>query len=139
MTTDNLKSFLEKTRQALFDSDFDALAQNCVMPLVVYSPAGVLVIKDRDHFLAVSSAYRAALADHPITQGKCDIISLDPMRNRRTRVTAHWTEMDANSTPLVSSKIRYFLLMPRPELWMIEMLEYLEMPIPLETAERIIH
>ena len=139
MSADSLQSFLERTRQALFDNDFDALAQYCIMPLVVYSPAGVLVIKDRDHFLAVSSAYRAALAAHPITQAKCVIINRDPMRNRRTRVTAHWTEMDAKSTPLVSSTIRYFLLKPEPGHWMIEMLEYLEMPIPIETAERIIH
>ncbi|MGI9395187.1 MAG: hypothetical protein ACR2OY_11120 [Boseongicola sp.] len=139
MTTDNLKPFLHETREALFDGDLDALAQNCVLPLVVYSPAGVLVIKDREHFLAVSEAYRQALAEHPITQGSCVIVSLDPMRNRRTRVTAHWTDMDSNNTPLVSSTIRYFLLMPSPNVWKIEMLEYLEIPIPIETAERIIH
>ena len=139
LSEDNLKAFLELSRQALFEYDFDTLSDCFVLPLVVYSPAGVLVVKDQDHFREVSGAYRAALAEHPIAHGRCDILEREPMRNRRTRVTAHWTEMDSKHTPLVTSTIRYFLLMPKPDFWMIEMLEYLEIPIPIETAERIIH
>ena len=139
MSTDNLISFLEETRKALFENDFEALSKYIIMPLVVYSPAGVLVVKDLEHFLAVSSSYREALAVHAITHGKCTILERDPMRNRRTRVTAHWTELDAEDTPLVTSTIRYFIWMPKPDRWMIEMLEYLEIPIPIEAVERIIH
>jgi len=132
-------SVLQETRQAFFDGDLEVLAKYFVWPLVVYSPAGVLVVKDQDQFQIVSGQFREALAEHPITHGTCVILKRDPMRNRRTRVTAHWTELDAEDTPLVTSTIRYFLLMPKPHFWMIEMLEYLEIPIPIEIAERIVH
>ncbi len=139
LTEDNLKMFLEQTRQAFFDGDLEALAKYFVWPLVVYSPAGVLVVKDQEQFRIVSGQYLAALAEYSIVGGNCVIPNREPMRNRRTQVTAHWTELAADGSPVVTSTIRYFLLMPEEGLWRIEMLEYLEIPIPLETAERIVH
>jgi hypothetical protein len=139
LTEDNISPYLEQTRQALFDGDLEALAKYFVWPLVVYSPAGVLVVKDQDQFLSVSSQYLAALTEHAIDRGTCVILNQEPMQNRRTRVTAHWTELTADGSPVVTSTIRYFLLLPEDGLWRIEMLEYLEIPIPIETVERIIH
>ena len=139
LTEDNLKAFLEQTRQAFFDGDLEALAKYFVWPLVVYSPAGVLVVKDQEQFLIVSGQYLAALVEHAIERGTCVILKREPMRNRRTRVTAHWTELTADGSPVVTSTIRYFLLMPADGLWRIEMMDYLEIPLPIETVERIIH
>jgi len=131
--------FLGQTRQAFFNGDMEALAKYFVWPLVVYSPAGVLVVKDQDQFLIVSGQFLAALEEYAIVSGTCVILKREPMRNRRTRVTAHWTELTADGLPVVTSTIRYFLLMPEEGLWRIEMMEYLEIPIPIETAERIVH
>jgi hypothetical protein len=56
----NLKAFLQQTRQAFFDGDLEALSKYFIWPLVVYSPAGVLVVKDQAQFLIVSGQYLAA-------------------------------------------------------------------------------
>ncbi len=139
MTEESIKPFLERTREAFFGGDLKALAEYFVWPLVVYSPVGVLVIKDQDQFVAVSGQFLAALAEYSIASGTCVILEREPMRNRRTRVTVHWTELTADGSPVATSTIRYFLLMPEEGIWRIEMMEYLEIPIPIETAERIVH
>ncbi|MEK6216944.1 MAG: hypothetical protein N2B03_06955 [Boseongicola sp.] len=96
-------------------------------------------MKDQDQFLVVSGQFLAALAEYAIESGTCVILKREPICNRRTRVTAHWTELTADGSPVVTSTIRYFLLITSDNLWRIEMMEYLEIPIPIETAERIIH
>ena len=134
-----MKRFLTEVRDALFKADYDALAQYCAVPLVVYSAAGVVAIKDREEIKLLADKYHQLLSAFPITHGECRIVQRDPTVNQRLRVTARWDEVGADNTPLTSSLVRYFLYEKAPNTWLIEMLEYLEMAVSVEDAERIIH
>jgi hypothetical protein len=136
---DPLKDFLKSVRNAFFERDFDALSRFCAKPLVVYSAAGVVTLKDRNALVALADRYRQLLASHPITHGDCRIVQHDQTVNKRLRVTARWDEFGADNAPLTSSLVRYFLVETGPNAWLIEMMEYLEMAVSLEDAERILH
>lgn len=109
------------------------------MPLVVYSAAGVVTLKDNEALTRIANRYREVLNSFPITHGECRIVQHDHTINHRLRVTARWDEFGADNTPLTSSLVRYFLVEKGPNEWLIEMLEYIEMAVSLEDAERIIH
>lgn len=109
------------------------------MPLVVYSAAGVVTLKDRDALATLADRYRQVFVNLPITHGECRIVQHDATVNQRLRVTARWDEFGADNAPLTSSLVRYFLIEKGPNVWLIEMLEYLEMAVSIEDAERIIH
>ena len=139
MLDDPLKRFLQEVRDAFFEEDYDALSRHCAVPLVVYSAAGVVSIKDREEIRLLADRYRQILSAFPITHGECRIVQRDPTVNQRMRVTARWDEFCADNTPQTSSLVRYFLYEKAPGVWLIEMLEYLEMAVTVEDAERIIH
>ena len=136
---ETLLQFLKGVRNALFNEDFDTLSQFCVLPLVVYSAAGVATIKDHEELKSVADRYRQVLSAYPITHGDCRIVQRDPPVNQRCRVTARWNEYSADNTLQTSSLVRYFLIEIKPGDWLIEMLEYLEMAVSIEDAERILH
>ena len=139
MLDDPLKQYLNRVRDALFSEDFDTLSHHCVVPLVVYSAAGVVTIKDRDELKRLATRYRQALSAFPITHGECQIVQRDPVVNNRFRVTARWDDFSEDNTLQTSSLVMYFLFVASPDIWLIEMLEYLEMSVSLEDAERILH
>lgn len=139
MLDDPLKQFLQKVRSAFFKEDFEALSRFCAMPLVVYSAAGVVTLKDRAALIRIAGRYRDIIADFPITHGECRIVQHDATVNHRLRVTARWDEFGSDNKPLTSSLVRYFLIEKGPNQWLIEMLEYLEMAVSIEDAKRIIH
>ena len=136
---DALKKFLKTVRNALFNEDFETLTHHCVVPLVVYSAAGVVTIKDREELTRLAIRFRKALSAFPITHGMCQIVQRGPVVNNRFHVTARWDEFGEDEALLTSSLVRYFLIVSSPDVWMIEMLEYLEMPVSLEDAEHILH
>ncbi|MEO9823786.1 MAG: hypothetical protein ABJF50_05115 [Paracoccaceae bacterium] len=136
---DTLMQFLKGVRNALFTEDFDTLSQFCVVPLVVYSAAGVVTIKDREELKSMADQYRQLLSAYPITHGDCRVVQRDQSVNHRFRVTARWNEYSEDNTLQTSSLVRYFLIETAPDTWLIEMLEYLEMAVSIEDAERIIH
>ncbi|NNE87843.1 MAG: hypothetical protein HKN27_07180 [Silicimonas sp.] len=136
---DPLKNFLKEVRDAFFVEDYDALSRHCALPLVVYSAAGVVAIKDHDEIKLFADRYHQILSAFPITRSECRIVQRDPAVNQRMRVTARWDEFGEDNTPLTSSLVRYFLYEKEPNVWLIEMLEYLEMAVSMEDAERIIH
>jgi hypothetical protein len=136
---DPLKCFLQEVRDAFFKEDYHALSRHCAVPLVVYSTAGVVAIKDHEEIRLLANRYRQLLSAFPITHGVCRIVQRDPTVNQRLRVTARWDEFSADNTPQTSSLVRYFLYEKSPGVWLIEMLEYLEMAVTVEDAERIIH
>ena len=136
---DPLKEFLQKVRSAFFAGDFETLSRYCAMPLVVYSAAGVVTITDSDALTRLADRYRQVFINLPITHGECRIVQHDATVNHRLRVTARWDEFGEGNKPLTSSLVRYFLVEKGPNIWLIEMLEYLEMAISVEDAERILH
>ncbi len=139
MLDEPLKEFLRSVRNAFFNGDFETLSCFCAMPLVVYSSAGVVTLKDREALAGLADRYRQILSSFPISHGACRIVQHDPVVNRRLRVTARWDEFAKDNTPLTSSLVRYFLIETGQSEWQIEMLEYLEMAVSIEDAQRIIH
>lgn len=139
MLDEPLTEFLRSVRFAFFEEDFETLSRFCAMPLVVYSSAGVVTIKDKDALSDLAHRYRQVFSTYPISHGACRIVQHDPVVNRRLRVTARWDEFAADNTPLTSSLVRYFLIETGTNDWQIEMLEYLEMAVSIEDVQRILH
>lgn len=134
-----LKEFLLEVQKMFLDHDIEALQTRFVLPLVVYSAAGVLVLKDADGFLDHAERYLQALLAQDVAMSECVIKDIDPLNNRRFRTTVRWTDMRESGQPVTRSLVRYFLIAESDGCWKIEMLEFLELPIPVSQAERIIH
>lgn len=135
---DDLKSFLSGIQAAFFAGDMHALFQSFQIPLVVYSAAGVVVLRNEAEFERLAQDYLDAIKALSVTQGRQTILERDTMVHNRQRVTVRSVEMDAAGTPVTSSTIRYFVVKSEDG-YAVEMLEYLEMPLPVSDVEKIIH
>ena len=107
-------------------------------PLVVYTPAGVLVIQGRDEFATLTQQYRAALTALDVVETKVEIDTQETSSADRRQVTVRFHDMSADGLVVTGSLIRYFLVEKSKKL-RIEMMEYLESPLPKSDVERIIH
>lgn len=134
-----LKSYLLRVRDAFLASDAQALKSIFLMPLVVYSAAGVLLIKDEEAFRIHMMRYLEALKAAGVKSSDCQIIETDAVSNGRFRTSVRWTDFSSSGEPVALSLIRYFLVEDCAETWKIEMMEFVELPISISEAERIIH
>ena len=80
----------------------------------------------------------AAIVAMNVVDGRQTILSRDPPTNNRMRATVRTVDLDATGTPVTSSTVRYFFVETDKGL-AIEMIEYLEMPLPISDAEKIVH
>lgn len=133
-----LETFLEELQVAFYAQDIDGLLQGVSLPLIVYSVAGVAVLRDRDEFTRMVTDYRAALDTMKVVRGVKSIESVEPIVNNRQRVIARNIDYNQHGQPVTSSLIRYFLLQT-PGGYSIEMLEYIEAPVPVEVVEQLVH
>lgn len=139
VSDENLMRFLLQVQAAFRASDIDLLRQKFVLPFVVYSAAGILLIKDDAGFQDHSNRYLEALHSNGVEMSDCEIIDVDAVNNRRFRATARWTDFAASGKPVSRSLVRYFLIEERTEIWKIEMMEFVELPFSISEAERVIH
>lgn len=135
---DELREFFTRMRAALFAGDLGTLLKRIELPLVIYTPAGVTVLQTTEEVTASITAYRQTLIGMGIVAGECRVIEHSEIANSRFWVTAEFAERDDAGDLLTTSVARYFLV-ESDDLWKFEMLEYSEIPIPLEDVERIIH
>ena len=135
---DQLHSFLAEMQIAFVEGRFQEIAANFVFPLVVYTPVGVTLIRNPDQFAQVSSLYRDAIIALDVASSDIRIEECDQPRNRRFRVTARFTDFNAEGTHVTGSLIRYFMI-EDSDSFKVEMMEYLELPIPISDVERIVH
>ncbi len=138
MTRDELTDCLNEVRRAFYAGDVDALVDLMRLPLVVYSAVGVVVLRDREEFSRMVADYRAAIVAMQVVDGRQTILSRDPPTNNRMRATVRTVDMNAEGKPVTGSTIRYFFVKTAKGL-AIEMIEYLEMPLPISDAEKIVH
>ena len=138
MTRDELTECLSEVRRAFYTGDVEALAEMMCLPLVVYSAVGVVVLRSREEFARMVEDYRAAIVAMNVVDGRQTILSRDPPTNNRMRATVRTVDLDATGTPVTSSTVRYFFVKTDNGL-AIEMIEYLEMPLPISDAEKIVH
>ena len=134
-----LKCFLLAVQEAFLALDFDVLRSKFLLPLVVYSAAGVLLIKDKAGFRDHAGRYLDALLANGVRMSDCQIVEIDALNNRRFRSTVRWTDFRSSGEPVSRSLIRYFMIEDTADVWKIEMMEYVELPISISEAERIIH
>lgn len=138
MTGDELTECLERVRRAFYAGDVETLAELIRLPLVVYSAVGVVVLRTRDEFTRMVEDYRAAMVAMKVVDGRQTILSRDPPSNNRMRATVRTVDLNVEGTPVTGSTVRYFFVKSNQGLG-IEMIEYLEMPLPISDAEKIVH
>jgi len=133
-----LTAFLKSAQSAFYAGDTEALLGYFRLPLVIYSAAGVVLLRDQEEFIRMVEDYRNALASMSVSAGRQTILSMDPLVNNRTRVTVRTTDHDEAGLAVTGSTVRYFLLQTETGL-IIEMMEYLEAPMAISDIEKIVH
>lgn len=138
LPTEKLHAFLADLQAAFLQGRFEDVAACYVFPLVVYTPAGIMLIRDFEQFGEVTARYREAIMALNVTSADLLIEESDQPYNHRLRATTRVTDFNADGTPVTGSLIRYFLI-EDGDSFKIEMMEYLELPLPISDVERIIH
>ena len=110
MSQDELKAFLSNIQAAFFAGDLETVRQSFQFPLVVYTAAGVTVLRDESEFLRLAQDYLEAQKGRSMVQGSQTILTRDPLVHKRQRVTVRSIIMDAKGTPVASSTVRYFVV-----------------------------
>lgn len=135
---DELKAFLANLQNAFYTGDLHALYEYMQLPLVVYTAAGVVVLRDEAEFEHMAQDYLTAMQALSVTHGLQTILTREPMVHNRQRVTVRSVELNAKEETVTSSTIRYFVLKTETG-YVVEMMEYLEIPLPVSDVEKIIH
>lgn len=138
MTQIELSAFLDDLQSAFYSGDVDRLLGFVSLPLVVYSLAGVSVMRDKAEFGRMVRDYRAALMAMDVVRGVKTIEALEPSSNNRQRITVRNIDYNGAGQAVTGSLIRYFLVITSRG-YVVEMLEYIEAPLPIETVERLVH
>ena len=138
MLDEKLKIFFTVLQNGFADGRIQDIAVFFVFPLVVYTPVGVTLIRNTQEFGVMTSQYRDAIAAMKVAKTNIQVKDIDQTCNHRLRATVRFTPMDTEGRVLTSSLIRYFL-MENGESFLVEMIEYLELPIPVSEVERIVH
>lgn len=140
---DRAIEFLMAARKAMFGRDFEQLAKILTVPWVVYTPVGVLVVENEEMQRLVIDRFTDALSALDIATGHALVIDKSEPGTDRLRITIQWVELDADDRPVAGSRVRYFLVAANPVVtghpWKIEMLEFIELPLPIDDVKNIIH
>ena len=137
MTRDDINTFLDDLQSAFYAGDAEELLGFISLPLVVYTLAGVSLLRDKPEFEAMVRDYRAALTAMNVVRGVKTIEALEPPTNNRQRVTVRNIDYNDDGQAVTGSLIRYFLAIT-PRGCVVEMLEYIEAPLPIETVEHLV-
>ncbi|MCG6884396.1 MAG: hypothetical protein LJE62_11650 [Silicimonas sp.] len=138
MKTLKLDSFFADLQSAMVDGDMELLASHFVFPMVIYTVAGVSVLREDSDLLKVVREYRQSLKALGVAQSKLCVQQSDILVNHRRRATVRITEMNAEGGAITGSLIRYFLVESDGR-YRIEMMEILEAALPTPEVERILH
>lgn len=138
MEDDKLMDFLSQLQHMFTSGEHDELQAFFTFPLVIYTVAGVSVIRTSAEFETRTKRYREALASLDVTSATMDLEHRDPPFNRRTKVTVRVTDFTSEGIAVTGSLIRYFLVADDGT-YKVEMMEYLEAPLAVEDVEKIVH
>ena len=138
MSQDDLKNYLEDIQADFLAGRMEELAARFSLPLVVYSVAGVVVLRTKEEMQAQTAQYRSALVAMSVVSSSIEIVSRDAPMNNRSRATVRVTDFNAEGGVVTGSLIRYFLIRKTGS-YQIEMIEYLEAPFSTEMVEKLVH
>lgn len=133
-----LSAFLEDIQAEFLAGRLDELTKKLAVPFVLYSVAGVAVLRTREDVLDQVTTLHSALMDLAVVSSKVTVVSHEPVKNNRLRATVRSTHYGVDGAVITGSLIRYFLRV-RDKGFTIEMVEYLEAPFPTEDIERLVH
>jgi hypothetical protein len=139
VSQDELRRFLLLAQEMFLGHDLNALSAHFVLPCVVYSAAGILLIKDEDGFRDHTSRYFSALSAENIRMSECTIADIVKVSDQRFHATVRWMDIGDDGRVCSTSLVRYFMIEDGSGQWKIEMMEFVEMPITLSQAEYVIH
>ena len=139
VSEEGLTKFLLQVQEMFLGRDLDALSTRFVLPFVVYSAAGILLIKDEESFRDHTSRYLYALHAENIGKSECAIRDIVLVSDQRFHASVRWMAFAEDGQLMSSSLIRYFMIEDGSGRWKIEMMEFVELPITLSQAERVIH
>lgn len=138
MALDRLRSFFESLQDSFLSGELEATLANFSLPVVIYSVAGVTVLRNEAEFFHIAGQYRAAIIAKAVVNSHIEIVERDVAVGNRLRATVRAVDMNALGEKITKSLIRYFLVQ-MDDSYRIEMMEYLEAPLQLNEIERIIH
>lgn len=138
LTEDKLIQFLSSLRRLFREGPTEAIVDYFELPLVLYTVVGVTVIRDEADLMRIVGEYRAAMELLKVDHSSFEIQHRDPTNNRRLRATVRYTDYQADGRAVTGSLVRYFIV-ERNGSWKLEMIEYLEAPLPALEVERIVH
>ena len=118
--------------------DLETLKSCFAVPLVVYSKAGVVVVREEAELERVVTRYRQALTENRVVSAGIRIQSRETPSDGRMRVLCRTFGYDAEGKAVSTSVVRYFLLQ-RTDRLEVEMIEYISSPLSLEDVEKIVH
>ncbi|MEM6387015.1 MAG: hypothetical protein AAF718_12355 [Pseudomonadota bacterium] len=138
MSKDKLNLFLNTLRENFLRENWDAACAAFNLPLVIYSDAGVVVLRREEQLLSMLCQYRKALGKTEVAARTLEVEHRDVPTNQRLRATVRFTDFGENGQKIRHSLIRYFLLEGQGS-YKIEMVEFIETSLPMEDVQRIIH
>lgn len=138
MTKGDLNAFLTALQAAFLDGDWENVLSKFKIPFVIYSEAGVSLIRDAAHLSDVLQQYREALGQTGVASTALDVEHRDSPSDQRLRATVRITDFGEDGDEIRHSLIRYFLVV-EGDSYKIEMLEYLKSSLSLSDIQRIVH
>lgn len=134
----NISDFFKTVQDTFLSGRMDSLVEHFATPLVVYSSAGVAVFRTREEIVRRMTIYRDALRRLGVVSGSFEVVSEDPMLGHRFRVTLLPIYYGPDGEEVTRGLVRHYLV-HKDETLIVEMLEYLESPLPSKEVRRIIH
>jgi len=136
LLTADLNQFFGEMQEDFLAGRLANVARRLSQPLVVYSASGVTVLRGWNDVLKRVEMYREALDALSTSTGMFELVSEDSLINNRLRVTLRTIYVDHEGVEVTSSLSRYFLVRDGDS-FLVEMIEYLEFPLPLERSARV--
>ena len=138
MEQESFIEFLNRLQDTFLEGRVEEITSFVTMPLVIYTVAGVTVLRTPEELTAIAEQYRAAIVGLSVTNSQIEIVEWTASVNQRVRATARAVNFDSAGRLVTSSLIRYFVVLADSGC-RIEMIEYLEAPLPPEEVERLVH
>jgi len=135
---DRLNLFFDGLMSAFLGERSEEFQSYFVFPVVIYSVAGVTVVREPEDLLRITGLYREALKETAMVATNYEISSHGPPRNNRLRATLSFSDFLPDGATYSGSVVQYYLV-DGPEGYKIEMMEYLEVPLGISDVERIVH
>lgn len=138
MTGDVLQDYFEGLQDAFHGQGVRTAPDFFAFPLVIYTPVGVTLVRDTQQFRGIVSQYRNALSMRGVAATELHVEGQVTLSEHRLRATVRYTDIGEDGGVIASTVAQYFL-MRHGDSYRVEMLEYLELPLPHSEVKRIVH